>query len=90
MSAGFKMSLWDDPTFKSAYANLSPEEKYKYEQIGQHMYNTIDYVDPKSVEFELVTQIELMVRDGLDVSMLTDDEKRILVEVRGEGVLSKY
>lgn len=82
--------LWDDPVFKTAYQQLSPADKYKYEKIGQNMYNKVDFCDPKTVEFETVAQIELMLRDGMDPALLTLDEKEMFLQVNGPDSLKKY
>lgn len=82
--------LWDDPVFKSAYDQLTPEDKYKYEKIGQNMYNGVDFANPKTVEYEIVTQIELMLRDGMDPSLLTADEREVFLQVKGPEALTKY
>ena len=84
------MSLWDDPTFKSAYNSLSKEDKLKYQQIGEEMYNTINFQDPKVDEYNYAANIKLMLRDGLALDDLTLEEKKIYVEAYGVESLLQY
>lgn len=84
------MSLWDDPTFKSAYDSLSFEDKDKYQRIGEQMYNSINYCDPKVSEYNYAKHIKMMLRDGLSVDDLTMMEKKIYMEAYGIDALEEY
>lgn len=83
-------NLWDDPMFKSAYNNLSPADKLRYQKIGEEMYNAINFQDPKIAEFNYAMKIELMLRDGMKVDDLTLDEKRIYADAYGLNALARY
>lgn len=83
-------SLWNDPSIKECIKQLDPETKAKYKRLGDAMYNTIDFCDPETITAESVTQIELMLRDGIKSNMLTDDEKALFIKVHGEKELEKY
>lgn len=82
--------LWDDPMFKAAFDNLSPADKLHYQKIGEEMYNTINFQDPKVTEFNYAMKIRLMLRDGIKVDDLTLDEKRIYVDAYGLNSLMHY
>lgn len=82
--------LWDDPNIKKCIKQLDPETKAKYKRIGDAMYNSIDFCDPETINAESATQIQLMLRDGIKVSMLTPDEKALFIQVYGENELKKY
>lgn len=83
-------NLWEDPMFKAAYANLSPADKLHYQKIGEEMYNTINFKDPKVTEFNYAMKIKLMLRDGIKVDDLTLDEKRIYTDAYGLNSLMQY
>ena len=83
-------NLWDDPTFKAAFARLSPADKLRYQKIGEELYNTINFQDPNVAEFNYAMKIKLMLRDGLKVDDLTGDEKRIYTDAYGLNSLMRY
>lgn len=84
------MSLWNDPNVKEYIKKLDPSVRAKYKRLGDAMYNTINFCDEETIATESATQIELMLRDGIKPSMLTDDEKAIFVRVNGEKKLDEY
>jgi hypothetical protein len=84
------VGLWDDPNIKECIKKLDPETKARYKRIGNAMYNTIDFCDPETITVETLTQIKLMLRDGMKASMLTPEEKALFVEAYGEKELQKY
>ena len=83
-------SLWDDPTFKVAFDNLSHADKLHYQKLGEEMYNTINFQDPKVTEFNYAMKIELMLRDGLKVDELSLSEKQIYTDAYGLNSLMRY
>lgn len=84
------MSLWDNPEVKAAIARLSPEDKLKYKRIGQELYNTIDFCDPKTVEVDYAGKVKLMLRDGLDPKDLSPSERQMYINVYGLKSLEEY
>ena len=82
--------LWNDPNIKECINRLDPETKAKYKRLGDAMYNTVDFCDPETITCETVTQIELMLRDGIKPIMLTEDERALFIQVHGEKELEKY
>lgn len=83
-------NLWNDPTFKAAFNNLSASDKLHYQKIGEEMYNTINFQDPKVTEFNYAMKISLMLRDGMKVDDLSFDEKRIYTDAYGLNSLMQY
>lgn len=84
------MSLWNDPAIQNTIALMDPKTRYEYAKVGEYLYkngglmDTInDRKDPDAELFDLGTQIKLMLRDGMDPDLLTDDEKKILIAVFG-------
>ena len=83
-------SLWNDPAIDNTLRMMDPATRYKYQQIGKNVYNTIDYEDPESVGYESAAQIDLMLRDGLAVCMLTENERKHYVNIYGLNRLESY
>jgi|DEB0MinimDraft_4_1074332.scaffolds.fasta_scaffold349526_1 hypothetical protein len=83
-------ALWDDPNIKECIKRLDSDTKAKYKRLGDAMYNRIDFCDPETTNAESATQIELMLRDGIKPDMLTDDERALFIQIRGEKELEKY
>jgi hypothetical protein len=86
------MALWDDPEINKTIALMDPQTRYLYAKIGENMYKkggVMDAIerstrsDPESDMFDAATQISLMLRDGLDPSMLTTDERSLMIHVYG-------
>lgn len=73
-------SIWTDPEINKTVSLMDPKTRYAYSKVGAALFNT---VDPESFIFESAAQIKLMLRDGLDPSSLSDEEKRILVSAYG-------
>lgn len=93
-STASAISLWSDPEIQRTIDSLSPEDRYKFSVIGEELYKKGGFMenvsnstplrkDPKKALFESAAQIQTMLRDGLSIDDLTDDEKRILVSVLG-------
>lgn len=81
--------LWNDPQIKKTIELMDPKTRYKYHQMGQHLYKN-DYCDPKSMYIEIAAQIDLMLRDGLDPNDLTEEERTVFIEEFGLKSLDKY
>jgi hypothetical protein len=90
MSLKKKMSLWDDPNIKAAISQLDPETRLKYKRIGEALYNTIDFCDPETVLADYASHIKFMLRDGMRVEDLTENEKQTFIDVYGLKSLEEY
>jgi len=90
-------SLWSDPDIQKTIECLSPEVRYKYSLIGEELFKTGGFIDkvsgigtgtcskkdPTISLFDLTAQIQTMIRDGLAIEDLSEDEKRVLISVLG-------
>lgn len=84
------MSLWNDKAIAETLKYLDPETRYKYEAMGRHMYGSVDYTSEEPARYESACQVDLMLRDGLKTDALTDDERRLFVDVFGHDRLNEY
>ena len=87
--------LFDNPMVNAARAAMSDEDKKKYEEIGEQLYNTIDfektdYNDPDQKMAEAVACIEAQLQSGLHPSFLEKNEKAVLDDVRGNEWYKKW
>lgn len=85
-------SLWTDPDIKRTIDYLSEEDRYKASVIGEELFKKdglMDSVsnpirrDSKKSLFESASQIQIMLRDGLLPSELTEEEKQNLIAIIG-------
>lgn len=83
-------NLWNNPIVNDAIKSLSDEDKLKYKRIGQDLYNTIDFIDPKAVEIDYAGHIALMLRDGMAAEDLLPEEREMYVNVYGLKSLDAY
>lgn len=85
------MSLWDDEKIKISLETMDAETKYKYEKMGNYMYGSIEYENGSTCDgYDSAVQLDLMLRDGLDVDNLTEDERAAYVAVYGLNRLNEY
>lgn len=91
--------LWTDKEIQKTIERMDPQQRYMYSQMGKELFKTgglMDSIDrskddPQSLIFESAEQIRMMLRDGLNVSELTEDETRTLVSALGpDEVKTKY
>jgi hypothetical protein len=82
--------LWNDPEIKKTIELMDDKTRFEYQRMGQAVYNSIDYVDPKCPQFDFAAQVDLMLRDGLRVDMLTDEERDAVERVYGLNHLESY
>jgi hypothetical protein len=82
-------SLWDNPVLLAAFERLSPEEKIRYQKLGNDLYG-VNFQDPKVIEFNYASTINQMLKDGLNVKDLTSKEKEIFVNAYGLWSLKQY
>jgi len=67
---------------------IDPLDKYKYKKMEKEIYKNNN--SASSDEFEMATQIEIMLRDGLDPSLLTKEEEAVLIQVFGINKINEY
>jgi hypothetical protein len=92
-------TLWTDKEIQKTIERMDPQQRYMYSQMGKELFKSgglmdsivVERKDPQSLIFESAEQIRLMLRDGLSVSDLTQDEIRTLVSALGpDEVESTY
>lgn len=92
------LPLWTDKEIQKTIERMDPQQRHMYSQMGKELFKTggvMDSInerkDTQSIVFESAEQIRLMLRDGLAVSDLTQDEIRTLVSTLGpDEVESTY
>lgn len=83
------LNLFNNPMISAAKKNMSKADLDLYNKIGESMYQNTDFtitdqgqITPCIIN-EVIYSIEEMLNNGLDPKYLTDDEKQILIETRG-------
>ncbi len=70
--------------FKQAKQNMSKEEIAKYEEIGEKMYNSVDFENSKvltptqDIDAESIAYITEAVKSGLHPDHLSENEQFIM------------
>jgi hypothetical protein len=90
--------LFSDKRLQEISSSLSDEDKKRYAQIGEEMYNTIDFdsinqqgnIDHESIELENIAQIKLMLQSGIHPSYLNNEEKDMMKNSFGEKWYETY
>ena len=86
--------LFGEKRLQEIAASLSDEDKKRYAQIGEEMYNSINFEDINSqgslasqnsdqIELENAAEIKVMLRSGMHPSFLSRQEKDIMKNVFG-------
>ena len=86
--------LFGEKRLREIAASLSDEDKKRYAQIGEEMYNSINFEDINSqgslaaqnsdqIELENASEIKVMLRSGMHPSFLSRQEKDIMKNVFG-------
>ncbi len=81
-----------NPRVQEALANMSPAERKALAAAGQEMYGNLDkYTGEDTTPMdETVFVIEAQVRSGLHPSLLTDDEKTLMLEMKGANWVEPF
>jgi hypothetical protein len=70
---------------------MTPEQLAEYEKQGEYMFSGVDFVTTQSLStmpphmVEAVVYIRESLKSGLHPSMLTSNEKSLLLDAHGEG-----
>jgi|688.fasta_scaffold703668_2 hypothetical protein len=83
-------SLWEDPAIQETVKRMDPEQMYRYQKMTGEMYKNASDPNPHALHMEAATQIFLMLRDGLSVDLLEDNEKELFTIVYGEEFLKSF
>jgi hypothetical protein len=82
--------IFNNPMVESAKKQMTPQQLEEYKQIGESMYNTLDFNtneilnnpdDPKADSIAYITE---GIKSGLHPSFLTDEELQIMEEYYGK------
>jgi beta-N-acetylglucosaminidase len=76
-----KSSLWNDSDIEKTVSIMDSNTRYRYQKMAQELFERDS--DPHVVNIEVATQVRLMLRDGIDPSMLDEEEKKIFVNIYG-------
>jgi hypothetical protein len=89
--------MYTNPSVQQFRNSLNPEELVKYQQMGEAIYNTVDYVQSKVLDrsipgflIEPFQDIKASLKSGLHPSELDADEKRVMVECLGDDWYVKF
>jgi hypothetical protein len=89
--------IFKNPYFQEAKNNLSEEDKAHYARLGHFLHESVNFEDSTlinedSMPFsgESVARIEALLRSGLLVDDLDEDEKRLMQEARGDEWTKRY
>ena len=89
-------NLFNNEVVKNAIKALSPEDVQRYKNIGKELYGTINFPEAKVLNnipppmAESCAYVLEGIKSGLHPSMLTEDEKALLLDVYGKGWWTKY
>jgi hypothetical protein len=83
-------TLWDDPAIQETVKRMDPEQMYIYQKMTGEMIKNAKDPNPHALHMEAATQIMLMLRDGLPVTQLQNNEKELFITVYGEDVLKSF
>jgi hypothetical protein len=79
--------LFNNPMVQAMEANMSPAEKEKYKQLGEKLYNNIDFVQGVCLEKPPIEEAAAFIcsqlRSGIHPSLLENNEKQIMSETFG-------
>ena len=79
----------DSDQFMAAFNSLDDETKYKYKKMGEVLYNN-NFNPIFDKKYEQAVQIDLMLRDGLKTTSLSEIEKEIFIEIFGLNKINEY
>lgn len=84
-----KEPIVNDPQVDNLINSLEPDSKFRYIKFMETLHNRkIEHSHTHAIE--AATQVKLMLRDGLSVEDLTEEERVAFVQVFGEDALKQY
>jgi hypothetical protein len=88
-------NVFTNKTIQSAKNSLPEEDKKKYASFGESMFKDIDFEKSSVTQMipgmeEALIDIENMIKSGMHISLLEEDEKNLLNEIYGEEWYKKY
>ena len=87
--------LFNNPMINQAKKALSAADKEKYEEWGHAVFDDIDYESTAQTKYpppmlNALVYIEDSIKSGQHPSTLTEDEKNVMKEIRGEKWYEKW
>ena len=82
-------SLWDNPAVNAYVSQLDDDTKLKYSRLNGSLCSSKHFEDPEIIRHNSLKQIQLMLRDGLNPKLLSEDERKLFVEMKSESKLKK-
>ena len=88
--------LFSDKTLQNAYKSLTPAQREKYRQVGEHMYGNLNFKEKEVMNDvappfeEEAVYIGEGIKSGLHPSYLEENEKAVLQEVYGDKWYEKW
>jgi hypothetical protein len=83
-------SLWNNPAIEETIKNTDPEKYYKYQKMAQSLFDKSNINDPHIINIEAATQIKFMLRDGLNPSLLDNNEKELYISTFGQESFDEF
>lgn len=91
MSRGLnKDDLWNNESVQAIVKNVHPEDLHEYQKTTSTIMANASHTDPTKNIIDSACQIRLMLRDGLPVEMLTEEEKQVFIYIYGENELERF
>lgn len=82
--------IFNNPFIEQAKKALSEKDKAKFARLGEKLYSGIDFETAGTGEVipafmnDTVRRIDTLIRSGLHISVLEDDEKKLMREIKGD------
>jgi len=96
VNKGGDNDLFEGALARTALAALIPEQKKRYQRIGEELYGTVDFEGNQSKStmgddmLEAVAYVETQIVSGLHPSMLEQNEKDLLKDAHGDEWYKKW
>ena len=87
-------TIWSNPMVSAAKKALSPEDLERWKDMGEAMFNGINFENNKvelmPAEEEAKLYVEEQLKSGLHPSMMEDNEKALMEHIHGETWYEKW
>jgi len=90
------MARVNQDLYEQVKGMMSPEQIQEYKEMGEKMYNSIDFNTSQILEgqndplFESIAYISEAIKSGMHPSFLDDDERKVLEEGYGKEWYTKF
>ena len=88
-------SIWNNPMIRAAKQKMSQEDQDRLKKLGESLYKDVEFETSKTNNEpppmkEALAYIEESIKSGLHPSMLEDNEKALLENMRGKEWYKKW